>query len=598
MSKISQKDIDYIFDNIDIVDLVSEYVKLEKRGRNYIGLCPFHNEKTPSFTVSPEKKISHCFGCGKGGNIFQFLSEIEGLNFNQAIYKLGSRLGLNIEKDSNDNFNLSDEKDVMYYSHVLIADYYNYILLNTKEAEKALDYLFERGITIDTIKKFNIGYAPPGRNIAVSFFNSHNLNLDYVVNSGILGKSNGEYYDVFKDRIIFPIKDNNDKVVAFSGRTMSKEKEISKYYNTHETQIFEKRKVLFNFSEARHHIKKENSVIISEGYMDVISSYQENVKNVVALMGTNIDENILNDIFKLTDKFTLALDNDGAGIEAAFKIGNSLIKKTDNVFKLSFSGAKDIDEFIHKKKSSNSLFSFYDYSKDNITHFIEYKIEYYNSTIKNLEDKIKYKNELVENISFIEDEVLRDLLITKLSNDFSIDKNILLRELSNSNNKRQINTKQKLLSSNNFDFKTFYGIPAFDKKICKLFKYFFINRDYFLSVYDEFEGFTFKNSIFNELFNVLVIYYNNYKYFYVHKFINNINNVELVNLIKYIDNTDFLISQNEDLSTIKEYIKYIKKSYLFKDKVDSIKTNLQSAIIEADYEAQIKMLSKLKKYKK
>ena len=156
MAKLSKKDIDYIFDNIDIVSLVSEYVKLEKRGQNYLGLCPFHNEKTPSFTVSPEKRIAHCFGCGKGGNIFQFLSLIENITYNQAIVKLGTRLGLDIE--SNDNkevsYDLNNKLDSMYYGHLLLADYYNYILLNTKEAQGALNYLIDRGLSIETIKHF------------------------------------------------------------------------------------------------------------------------------------------------------------------------------------------------------------------------------------------------------------------------------------------------------------------------------------------------------------------------------------------------------------------------------------------------------------
>ena len=219
MAKISKQDIDYIFDNIDIVSLVSEYVKLEKRGQNYLGLCPFHNEKTPSFTVSPEKKIAHCFGCGKGGNIFQFVSLIENITYNQAIAKLGTRLGLDLE--SNDNkeasYDLNNEIDIMYYGHRLLADYYNYILLNTKEAEDALKYLLERGLNEDVIKHFNLGYAPRDNNIALNFFYSNNINLDLMVEAGLLGKNDsGDYYDVFKDRVMFPIKNDQNQVVAFS----------------------------------------------------------------------------------------------------------------------------------------------------------------------------------------------------------------------------------------------------------------------------------------------------------------------------------------------------------------------------------------------
>ena len=359
MAKISKQDIDYIFDNIDIVSLVSEYVKLEKRGQNYLGLCPFHNEKTPSFTVSPEKKIAHCFGCGKGGNIFQFVSLIENITYNQAIAKLGTRLGLDLE--SNDNkeasYDLNNEIDIMYYGHRLLADYYNYILLNTKEAEDALKYLLERGLNKDVIKHFNLGYAPRDNNIALNFFYSNNINLDLMVEAGLLGKNDsGDYYDVFKDRVMFPIKNDQNQVVAFSGRTMSTDKNVPKYYNTHETKIFEKRKVLYNFSDARSFIAKENEVILCEGYMDVIKAHQNGMKNTVALMGTNIDNNKLKELLSLVKKITLSLDNDEAGSKAQIEIGNRIIQTTDNVYKLKFSGAKDLDEFLTEKNSKNIIY--------------------------------------------------------------------------------------------------------------------------------------------------------------------------------------------------------------------------------------------------
>ena len=408
MARISKQDIDYIFDNIDIVSLVSEYVKLEKRGQNYLGLCPFHNEKTPSFTVSPEKKIAHCFGCGKGGNIFQFVSLIENITYNQAIVKLGARLGLNIESKVNleANYDLNNELDIMYYGHMLLADYYNYILLNTKEAEEALNYLLNRGLSIEVIKHFNLGYAPRDNNIALNFFNSNNINLDLMVEAGLLGKNeNGIYYDVFKDRVMFPIKNNQNQVVAFSGRTMSSDKSVAKYYNTHETKIFEKRTVLYNFSDARAFIAKENEVILCEGYMDVIKAHQNGIKNAVALMGTNIDNNKLKEILSLVRKVTLSLDNDDAGSKAQIEIGNRIIQSTDNVYKLKFSGAKDLDEFLCDKNSKNQDFDAINYVKNNKEHFINYKIEYCkNDSKSNIEQRIKYKNELLKNIAYIEDE--------------------------------------------------------------------------------------------------------------------------------------------------------------------------------------------------
>ena len=541
MARISKQDIDYIFDNIDIVSLVSEYVKLEKRGQNYLGLCPFHNEKTPSFTVSPEKKIAHCFGCGKGGNIFQFVSLIENITYNQAIAKLGTRLGLDIE--SNDNkeasYDLNNELDIMYYGHRLLADYYNYILLNTKEAEDALKYLLDRGLSEDVIKHFNLGYAPRDNNIALNFFNSNKINLDLMVEAGLLGKNdNGDYYDVFKDRVMFPIKNNQNQVVAFSGRTMSSDKSVPKYYNTHETKIFEKRTVLYNYSDARSFIAKENEVILCEGYMDVIKAHQNGMKNAVALMGTNIDNNKLKEVLSLVKKITLSLDNDEAGSKAQIEIGNRIIQTTDNVYKLKFSGAKDLDEFLTEKNTKNPDFDVENYLRNNKEHFINYKIEYCkNDSKSNIEQRIKYKNEILVNIAYVED----------------------------------------------------------DKKMCKLFKYFFVDRSLFVEKYNDLEKCQFPQDAFVNLMDYLVIYYNNNLEFHIHKFIHSIDDDEVVRLATYIDETDFLIEENPTVDVVGDYISYFSNNEMT---LKEIKERLRVAIQEMDTEAQKELLLKLKKYKK
>lgn len=596
MAKISKQDIDYIFDNIDIVSLVSEYVKLEKRGQNYLGLCPFHNEKTPSFTVSPEKKIAHCFGCGKGGNIFQFVSLIENITYNQAIVKLGARLGLNIESKVNleANYDLNNELDIMYYGHMLLADYYNYILLNTKEAEEALNYLLNRGLSIDVIKHFNIGYAPRDNNIALNFFNSNKINLDLMVEAGLLGKNeSGNYYDVFKDRVMFPIKNNQNQVVAFSGRTMSSDKSVAKYYNTHETKIFEKRTVLYNFSDARAFIAKENEVILCEGYMDVIKAHQNGIKNAVALMGTNIDNNKLKEILSLVKKVTLSLDNDEAGSKAQIEIGNRIIQTTDNVYKLKFSGAKDLDEFLSDKNSKNQDFDAVNYIKNNKEHFINYKIEYCKNDSKtNIELRIQYKNELLKNIAYMEDESLRYILLTNLAEEFGIERQVLLRELGQVNVKRKQAAVEWVAPSNP---EQLFRVTNYDKKVCKLFKYFFVNRALFIEKYNDLEKCNFPQKVFVNLMDYLVIYYNNNLEFHIHKFIHSIEDDEVVRLATYIDETDFLIEENPTVEVISDYIKYFSNNQIT---LEEIKDRLRVAIQEMDVETQKELLSQLKKYKK
>ena len=596
MAKISKQDIDYIFDNIDIVSLVSEYVKLEKRGQNYLGLCPFHNEKTPSFTVSPEKKIAHCFGCGKGGNIFQFVSLIENITYNQAIAKLGTRLGLDIE--SNDNkeasYDLNNELDIMYYGHRLLADYYNYILLNTKEAEDSLKYLLDRGLSEDVIKHFNLGYAPRDNNIALNFFNSNKINLDLMVEAGLLGKNdNGDYYDVFKDRVMFPIKNNQNQVVAFSGRTMSTDKSVPKYYNTHETKIFEKRTVLYNYSDARSFIAKENEVILCEGYMDVIKAHQNGMKNAVALMGTNIDNNKLKEVLSLVKKITLSLDNDEAGSKAQIEIGNRIIQTTDNVYKLKFSGAKDLDEFLTEKNTKNPDFDVENYLRNNKEHFINYKIEYYkNDSKSNIEQRIKYKNEILVNIAYVEDESLKYILLTNLAEEFGIERQVLLKELGKVNVKRKKAAVEWVAPTNP---ELLFRTINYDKKMCKLFKYFFVDRSLFVEKYNDLEKCQFPQEAFVNLMDYLVIYYNNNLEFHIYKFIHSIEDDEVIRLATYIDETDFLIEENPTVDVVSDYIRYFSNTQMT---LKEIKERLRVAIQEMDTETQKELLIKLKQYKK
>ena len=596
MAKISKQDIDYIFDNIDIVSLVSEYVKLEKRGQNYLGLCPFHNEKTPSFTVSPEKKIAHCFGCGKGGNIFQFVSLIENITYNQAIVKLGTRLGLDIESNNNkeESYDLNNELDIMYYGHRLLADYYNYILLNTKEAEDALKYLLDRGLSEDVIKHFNLGYAPRDNNIALNFFDSNKINLDLMVEAGLLGKNdNGDYYDVFKDRVMFPIKNNQNQVVAFSGRTMSSDKNVPKYYNTHETKIFEKRTVLYNFSDARSFIAKENEVILCEGYMDVIKAHQNGMKNAVALMGTNIDNNKLKEVLSLVKKITLSLDNDEAGSKAQIEIGNRIIQTTDNVYKLKFSGAKDLDEFLTEKNTKNPDFDVENYLRNNKEHFINYKIEFCkNDSKSNIEQRIKYKNEILVNIAYVEDESLKYILLTNLAEEFGIERQVLLKELGKVNVKRKKAAVEWVVPTNP---ELLFRTTNYDKKMCKLFKYFFVDRSLFVEKYNDLEKCQFPQEAFVNLMDYLVIYYNNNLEFHIHKFIHSIDDDEVVRLATYIDETDFLIEENPTADVVGDYIIYFSNKEMT---LKEIKDRLRVAIQEMDTETQKELLLKLKKYKK
>jgi len=392
---------------------------------------------------------------------------------------------------------------------------------------------------------------------------------------------------------MIPIKDNKNQVVAFSGRTMSQDKNVPKYYNTHETKIFEKRTVLYNFSDARSFIAKENEIILCEGYMDVIKAYQNGIKNVVALMGTNIDNNKLHEILNLVNKVTLSLDNDVAGTEAQIEIGNRIIKKTDNVYKLKFSGAKDLDEFLTDKNLKNTNFDAQSYVTNNKEHFINFKIEYCKDVAKtNIEQRIKFKNEILTNISYVEDESLKYILLTYLAEEFGIERQVLNRELNQLQTKRKKQTSQWTAPENP---KLLFKTLNYDKKMCKLFKYFFISRNIFIDNYSKLEQCQFSQEIFERLVDYLIIYYNNNLEFQIYKFIHSIDDEEVVRLATYIDETDFLIEENPTNEVVADYIAYFKKKEI---SIEKLKELLKVAIQEMDVEAQKELLERLKKYKK
>ncbi|MDO4813524.1 MAG: DNA primase [Gemella sp.] len=592
-------DADYVLDNTDIVSLVSEYVKLESKGKNYVGLCPFHNEKTPSFSVSPEKKIAHCFGCGGGGNAINFLAQVENISFRQALMKLAARLGLEVEEEQKPRaYNLDDRLESMYYASNLIADYYNYILLNTKEAEHALQYLLDRGVTRESIKHFNLGYAPNVDKLAADFLKSRNVSLDYAADAGLVTMtSTGNYYDVFKDRIIFPIKDDKSRVVAFSGRTMSEDKSVAKYYNTQETDIFEKRNTLYNFSDARPFISKENNIILAEGYMDVIRAHQENVKNVVAIMGTSLDDNKGASLLKLVDNVTLALDNDNAGQEASISIGNRLLRQSNNIYKINITSKKDIDEFVKYRKEKDNEFSFRDYIQKNKTHYIEWKINFLKDQAKNIEAKLNSKNEILKNIAYLTDESLKDILLSSLANSFEIDKRILLRELA------QLGKPRRAVAASDYvvdkeKIRKLFRSQTYDINTSRLFKYFLLSRDIFFEFYEEIENMEFSNVLFSKLVKNLGIYYNNYMDFEMYKFTSNVMDPDLLHLVNYIDNTDFLIEAEPTIESVREYIEYFKKKNSLKKDFSNLKNLLDSAIGEEDRDVKLSVLDKLKNYKK
>ncbi|MEZ2044335.1 DNA primase, partial [Staphylococcus aureus] len=348
--RIEQSVINEIKDKTDILDLVSEYVKLEKRGRNYIGLCPFHDEKTPSFTVSEDKQICHCFGCKKGGNVFQFTQEIKDLSFVEAVKELGERINISVDIGNSSDYTsqIASNDLTMIEMHELMHEYYQYALLKTVEGEEALNYLTKRGFTEELIKSRGIGYAPNHTHFCHDFLQQKGYDIELAYEAGLLSRNeeNFSYFDRFRDRIMFPLNNAQGRIVGYSGRTYNNQE--PKYLNSPETPIFQKRRLLYNLDNARKHIRKNDEAILLEGFMDVIKSDSSGLKPVIASMGTAISDEHINVLKKLKSHITLMFDGDFAGQEATIKTGQHLLQQGFNVFVVQLPKDMDPDEYITK----------------------------------------------------------------------------------------------------------------------------------------------------------------------------------------------------------------------------------------------------------
>lgn len=487
--RIPDETIEKIQHSIDIVDVISDYVQLKKQGRNYFGLCPFHGEKTPSFSVSADKQIFHCFGCGAGGNVFSFLMSIEGLSFLESARLLAKKAQIDIpelENIPNERGNQTSDTSQMVEAHELLKKFYHHLLVNTKEGQKALDYLMERGFTLETIEKFEIGYALDSWDFATNFLKKRGFTSEIASKAGlIIRRENGEYFDRFRNRIMFPILDHQGKTVAFSGRVL--ESGEPKYLNSPETPIFNKSKILYNFHQARLHIRKNSQVILFEGYADVISAVQSELFHSIATMGTSLTAEQAKIISRNTDQVIVCYDSDDAGIEAAVR-ACALLKEAGCYVKIAtMPDALDPDDYIRKYGSEK-------FRNDVIgasSTYMSFKLQYLRRG-KNLNDEgdqIRYIEEAIKEISGLEKAVERDYYLRQLSAEFDISLDALKYQqrqtfkqnkkdnvIGNRNNiPRPIIKQQRLL-------------PAYHKAERLLIAHMLHNKDIAIRVQDELQG--------------------------------------------------------------------------------------------------------------
>ncbi|MFB7637916.1 DNA primase [Peribacillus butanolivorans] len=419
--RIEDEKINQIREAVDIVDLIGEYVQLKKQGRNYFGLCPFHGENSPSFSVSAEKQIFHCFGCGAGGNIFTFLMDIEGYNFVESAKVLAEKgnvpLDVEINKDSQRS-NMPAGSQQMIEAHDLLRKFYHHLLVNTKEGQEALEYLLKRGFTEETIEKFQIGYSLDSWDFVSKFLLKRGFPAEFMEQAGLIifREKDESYFDRFRNRVMFPIMDHQGNTIAFSGRAMGDDE--PKYLNSPETPIFNKSKTLYNFHHARPHIRKKEQVVIFEGFADCISAVRAGVENSVATMGTALTDQHIQLLKRNTDQILICYDSDSAGLNAANRAVNMLQDNDFTVKVALMPDNLDPDDYI-KEFGEKSFVS--EVIGASLT-YMAFKMHYLRrgKNVNNEGDRIQYIEEVLREISRLPNAVERDHYLRQLSSEFSL----------------------------------------------------------------------------------------------------------------------------------------------------------------------------------
>lgn len=426
---ISRKTIDEIFDRIAVFDVIQDFVDLKKRGVNYIGLCPFHNEKTPSFTVSPAKNIFKCFGCGRGGNGIDFLMEHEAFSYPEALKYVARLYGITVEETftSQEHIAEAQRRDSLQIVNDFALEDFREQLWKTDQGKNiGLSYLKERGFVEKTIKAFEIGYTPSTpRNRFSKRAVEAGYNPEYLKELGFMTERG---YDFFNERIIFPIHSLSGKPIAFAGRIMNNRLKTAKYMNSPENELYHKRKVLYGMHLARKTMREEKRCFLVEGYTDVMMLHQNGIENVVATSGTALTAEQVRLIKRYADLIILLFDSDQAGVNATLRAIDMILEEGMNVQVLPLPDGSDPDNFVREKGHSGFL----KYSDDNAMDFLQYKIGIHekNHPESDPESQSRLIRDIVGSIAKIEDGIRQHLYLRETAGRMQVPEQVLIEELN------------------------------------------------------------------------------------------------------------------------------------------------------------------------
>lgn len=572
---ITNEMINEIRNKLDIVEVVSGYVPLTQRGKNYFGVCPFHDDHSPSMSVSKEKQIYTCFSCGATGNVFTFVENIEHIGFYDAVRLLGNKIGYNLG-----NAKIVKDKNTKALEIYDLACRFYQNSLNTNLGKKANEYLEGRHIDKETIKKFKIGLS-----MAKTSLTDYLLSKGYELRQLIdLGLSNDGGTDLFVNRIMFPLYDLEGNVIAFSGRRYNTN-DGSKYINTKETAIFKKGTILYNYHNAKERLKKNDSIIVMEGFMDVIRASTVGINNCIATMGTALTKQNANLLKKTANNIILCFDGDEAGREATMK-AIEVFKEIDVVPKVvRLEEELDPDEYILKYGKDK-----FKYKLDNPQSSIEFLMEQHksNKNLTDIEDITKYINESINDMLHIDDTVLVDLTLKKLSDEYKVEYEVLKTKYLSmlaKENKKQVEVIKKT------DSKKYNQVDLASVRLL----YYMLKDENIINLVEEKVAF-FPNSVIRSLANEMIYYYHKYGVLKVADFISYINNSEEeTKLLNEIINMN--LGEEYNREEIEDYIKVVN-DYPIKKKISELNNKMKEEkdpLIQASILSEILTLKGVKK---
>ncbi|MCX7874532.1 MAG: DNA primase [Melioribacteraceae bacterium] len=550
--RIPENQIDQIRNSASIVDIISGYIQLKKRGRNFIGLCPFHQEKTPSFVVSDEKQIFRCFGCGAGGNVFKFLMDYKSISFVEAVEEIAEHLGITINYESAP-IEQQSELEAYYDLNVFAARFFSDQLLKNDNGEVAREYLKKRNIKPSTQKIFGLGFAPFNRNAFLNHAIENKIDLQKAKQLGLIDSNDkGEYYDKFRGRIIFPIFSPNGRVIAFGGRIFSGEENAAKYLNSPESLVYSKRKTLYGLFHSKEEIRKLDRAILVEGYIDLISLYQAGVKNVVASSGTSLTEEQVQLLSRFTKNIYVLFDADSAGVKAAVRSIEILLKQNFEVKIIALPKGEDPDSFINKNSKEE-----FEEKISNAINFLEFLTQQYEiqGYFKEAATTSTAIRQIVRILSFLNDELKRNLYIKSIAKKFGLREKLIETELNNflqnqNTNQKTISSTSRTININSekLNLKTEDKVDnPFEKEIIRLL--FSGNERIITHILDNVDVDNFTNENFKALAMIVEESFNEGKYSPAY-IIDKIENDDLKNFILDISLSEHSISKNwDDLST-------------------------------------------------